>query len=309
MCVLVFLEPLAGSPVVARVAEASPLRPGDRVTTVDGEDVAEWLDHERANHSGSPQWQTYQALLEIKRGPRNSNRELTVARDGEEVTVELAFERGERLTAFNHPPIKTLDDGIVYINLPVMHHSRVDDVLPQLTDARGVIMDLRGNPRADLSELLRRLMTEDDDWDDWMRILVARSPEGDLVDAEVSGWLWPHLTPSIASPVAFLTNHRAISHSEGLLGLVRRHGLATIVGSETAGSNGNVQVLRLPGMFQVSYTGMRVIGPDGETIQGRGLKPDHRIRPTVEGLRAGRDEVLDYAHGLLSGPANAQVEI
>ncbi len=301
------LEPVAGSPVVARVAEESPLRPGDRVTTIDGEDVAEWLAHERANHSGSPHWQTYQALLEIKRGPRGLTRELTVARDGEEITVELAFERSERLDAFDPPPIKTLDDGIVYINLPVMHHSRVEDVLPQLTDARGVIMDLRGNPRADLSELIRRLMTEDDDWDDWMRILVARSPEGDLVEAEVSGWRWPHLTPSIASPVAFLTNHRAISHSEGLLGLVRRHGLASIVGSETAGSNGNIQALRLPGMFQVSYTGMRVIGPDGEILQGRGLKPDHRIHPTVEGLRAGRDEVLDYAHTLLSGSANAQV--
>lgn len=300
------LEPVAESPVVARVAEDSPLRPGDRVTAIHGEDVAEWLAHERANHSGSPHWQTYQALLEIKRGPRDLTRELTVARDGEEITVELAFERGGKLTAFDHPPIKTLGDGIVYINLRVMHHSRVDDVLPQLADARGVIMDLRGNPRADMSELIRRLMTEDDDWDGWMRTLVARSPEGDLVEAEVFGWGWPHLTPSIASPVAFLTNHRAISHSEGLLGLVRRHGLATIVGSETAGSNGNVQVLSLPGMFQVSYTGMRVIGPDGDIFQGRGLKPDHRIDPTVEGLGAGRDEVLDYARCLLSDTADAQ---
>lgn len=77
--------------------------------------------------------------------------------------------------------------------------------------------------------------------------------------------------------------------------MVRCNDLGTIVGSNTAGSNGNVIFLELPGQIALMYTGMRVIGPDGEIFQGVGIEPDVRVYPTIEGLRAGRDEVLERA--------------
>jgi C-terminal processing protease CtpA/Prc len=45
-------------------------------------------------------------------------------------------------------------------------------------------------------------------------------------------------------------------------------------------------------------TGMRVPLPDGTALHGRGIVPDEVVHPTLEGIRAGRDEVLEAAIGV-----------
>jgi C-terminal processing protease CtpA/Prc len=41
------------------------------------------------------------------------------------------------------------------------------------------------------------------------------------------------------------------------------------------------------------FTGDRVPFPDGSALQGRGIVPDLIVHPTLEGVRAGRDEILE----------------
>jgi C-terminal processing protease CtpA/Prc len=45
----------------------------------------------------------------------------------------------------------------------------------------------------------------------------------------------------------------------------------------------------------VRFTGLHVSAPDGSTIQGHGITPDQIVHPTLEGIRAGRDEILEAA--------------
>jgi C-terminal processing protease CtpA/Prc len=78
--------------------------------------------------------------------------------------------------------------------------------------------------------------------------------------------------------------------------------LATIVGGPTAGANGNVVAFDVPGGFRILFTGMRVTGHDGQTPHHLvGVKPGVSMAPTLAGLRAGRDEVLDRAVALIRG--------
>ena len=65
------------------------------------------------------------------------------------------------------------------------------------------------------------------------------------------------------------------------------------VGGPTAGCNGNRTWLSLPGGGRVWFTGMRVKFGDGSRFQNVGIVPDVPAAPTVEGIRAGRDEVLE----------------
>ena len=59
----------------------------------------------------------------------------------------------------------------------------------------------------------------------------------------------------------------------------------------------------MPGGFTVAFTGMRVTGHDGQTpYHLSGVRPDVTVTPTLAGLRAGRDEVLDRA--LAKNPAD-----
>ena len=86
------------------------------------------------------------------------------------------------------------------------------------------------------------------------------------------------------------------------MGYIADRKLGTIVGSATAGANGNVVVFVVPGGFRIGFTGMRVTGHDGQAPHHLvGIKPDIPIAPTIAGLRAGRDEVLDRALSAIRG--------
>jgi C-terminal processing protease CtpA/Prc len=88
---------------------------------------------------------------------------------------------------------------------------------------------------------------------------------------------------------------RAVSAIETFLQMVHDNQLATLVGEPTAGTNGDVNTFAVPGGFDVRFTGLRTSAPDGSTIQGHGIVPDQVVHPTLEGIRAGRDEILEAA--------------
>ena len=111
------------------------------------------------------------------------------------------------------------------------------------------------------------------------------------------GWNLKPGSPRIAGKVVFLTDGSAISYAESVMGYVADRKLGTIVGTTTAGTNGNVASFMTPGGFNVSFTGMRVTRHDGTSPHHLvGVTPDVPVTPTLEGVRAGRDEVL--ARGL-----------
>jgi len=86
------------------------------------------------------------------------------------------------------------------------------------------------------------------------------------------------------------------------MGYVADLKLATIVGSTTAGTNGNGNVasFQVPGGFKIGFTGMRVTRHDGRTpFHLAGIVPDITVVPTLAGLREGRDEVLERALALV----------
>lgn len=280
---------------VVNSLEPDRIQVGDRVVSIDGTPASQWLNDRRSLYSGSPQWQTRRAIRELVWGDRGQTRELVLERGNESIQMVLEFETGTRLPSHMHDTIWEPSDGIIYVDLVTIDEDQLQDALPRLAKARGVVFDIRGYPGKPAYDLLSHLLERDDDWDDWMRVLVARAPGGDLVEAASFGWNRPAVSPRIEAPVAFLSDANALSYPESVLGLIKYHGLGTIVGSSTSGSNGNALALSLPGNFHVSYTGMRVIGPDGEPFQGQGIKPDIEVQPTADGLREGRDEVLERA--------------
>ncbi len=75
-----------------------------------------------------------------------------------------------------------------------------------------------------------------------------------------------------------------------------------VVGSQTAGADGNVVRLPLPGKISTRFSGLGVFYPDGTNTQRVGVRIDHYVTPTIEGIRAGRDEVLEKALEIINMP-------
>jgi len=68
-----------------------------------------------------------------------------------------------------------------------------------------------------------------------------------------------------------------------------------VIGSTTSGADGNVSPFALPGGLHTMISGIGVFYPDKTATQRIGIKPSIEVRPTVAGIRAGRDEVLEEA--------------
>lgn len=70
---------------------------------------------------------------------------------------------------------------------------------------------------------------------------------------------------------------------------------ATVIGSTTAGADGNVSKISLPGDISTTISGIGVYYPNGKETQRVGIIPDIELRPTIKGIKSGRDELLDKA--------------
>jgi hypothetical protein len=100
-----------------------------------------------------------------------------------------------------------------------------------------------------------------------------------------------------------LMDERTISQAEHS-GLFLEAAKGTkFIGSPTQGANGDVTNLSAPGGIYVRFSGQGVWHPDGRQLQRLGLQPEIELRPTLVGIRAGKDEVLDRAIAYLQhGP-------
>ncbi|WEK17759.1 MAG: S41 family peptidase [Candidatus Pedobacter colombiensis] len=72
-----------------------------------------------------------------------------------------------------------------------------------------------------------------------------------------------------------------------------------VIGSTTAGADGNVSRIVLPGGISTMISGIGVFYPDGRPTQRVGVKIDYVLKPTIKGIIEGRDELLEKAKEML----------
>jgi C-terminal processing protease CtpA/Prc len=84
---------------------------------------------------------------------------------------------------------------------------------------------------------------------------------------------------------------------------------AMVVGSTTAGADGNVSRFALPGSLNTMISGIGVFYPDKKPTQRIGILPDVEVKPTIAGIRSGRDEVLEEAIRQILGNSASPEEI
>jgi C-terminal processing protease CtpA/Prc len=98
--------------------------------------------------------------------------------------------------------------------------------------------------------------------------------------------------PYFSARRVFLTDGRAISYAESVMGIVEHYKLGEIVGGPTAGTNGNVNPFTLPGGYTITWTGMKVLKHDGSQHHGIGIPPAVPVARTRKGVAEGKDEIL-----------------
>ena len=95
--------------------------------------------------------------------------------------------------------------------------------------------------------------------------------------------------------VVVLVNELSQSQAEYTAMAFRAAPNSTVIGSTTAGADGNISRIVLPGGLSTMISGIGVFYPDGSPTQRVGIVPDFEVKPTIQGIKEGRDELLEKA--------------
>jgi carboxyl-terminal processing protease len=228
---------------------------------------------------------------------------------GKETTTGLTVRNKKGRTAiivnryprelFNYQPpsvsvSKILPGNIGYINLGGLKVAEVEDTFLKLKDCRAIIFDVRNHCRDIFTYITYNL-------------LESQQPFAKLLfpNLDYPGtYLWKEASKTgpikpnkniYKGKVVLLVNENCISHDEWTTMALQSVPGSVTIGSQTAGADGNIFLLLLPGKISTFVTGLGVFYPDGTPTQRVGIKIDIEVHPTQEGIREGRDEVLDRA--------------
>lgn len=286
--------------VITAADAATGLAAGDLVLSIDGDPAAERLNETYALITGSPQWRIHRALERLRAGERGEQMTLRVsAADGAERDVQVSFSEPNQPDTIREPRpnvLSELSPSIWYVDLTRIPADQLQAAWPNLAAAHAVIFDMRGYPDGVEPTILGHLthaQIRTAAFNVLTTTLPDRDPEG--VTVRNVGWPVQPAEPSVGGQVLFLIDGRAISYAETLMGMVQAFDLGETIGGPTAGANGNVNSLQLPGGYHMMWTGMRVALHDGGVLHGQGIEPDVPVSRTIEGVRAGRDEILEAA--------------
>lgn len=295
----------------AAAAQAAGVKVGDIALAIDGEAVAARRERfGRLLAASTPQsWQVniHRRLL---RGAQNSKIKLSLkGADGQ--TREVEMERKLNAAEFSRavvaqtarptPVYGVLPNGYGYIDLARLEHADADKAMDAVMKTPALIFDMRGYPNGTGWTIATRLTTKRN-----VTAALFRRPMLEATSFSNSDYaggsdfsfgqeLPPPRGEAYTGKVVMLINEDAISQAEHTCLFFESATKVTFIGSPTAGANGDVTNVVLPGGLVVYFSGHDVRHADGRQLQRIGIQPDIRVWPTVRGLREGHDEILEAA--------------
>jgi C-terminal processing protease CtpA/Prc len=298
------LRPVEGKPVVVALTDPTAMGTGaavgDVLLAVDGVPVEQRLAVLRRHISAStPQALERDATAALLRGTDASTADLIVGRaDGSEGRIRLP-RRSEFLHSVwkidDTASFRVLPSGFGYIDLRLLMPHQVDAAFDALQDTDGLIFDMRGYPNGTMTVVARRLTDKLIVFRPRLWLPLLFEPEAvTRHEFRPPSRIVPRGVPYRARTV-MLIDDRAQSQSEATASLLRAVHGTVFIGTPTAGANGEGSNFTVPGGLSIGMTGVGVSHPDGRQLQRVGVLPDFAVQPTINGIRAGRDEVLERA--------------
>ena len=251
------LDSLTSLPKISGVignspAEEADLRPNDLVYEVDGT---------------STYGLTLTEAVNLIRGPEGTQVELTIVREGagDYLHVTLTRRKVETPTV----EYEMLEDDMGLISVSEFDDVTVDQFADALatvkgSGAKGIILDLRGNPGGSLSAVVSMC-----------RMIL---PEGLIVYTEDKSGKRSEYTcdgsRKLTLPLVVLVDMNSASAAEIMAGAIQDHGLGTLVGTTTFGKGIVQQIVPFKDGSAVKITISAYFTPSGKNIHGIGIVPD-----------------------------------
>lgn len=306
-CALPVLLRFVGDKVVVyRSDPASDLHPGDILDTLDGMSIQSLVTKQTPYHPNSNDAALRRDLArDLTRGACGPPAQVTITRDGLPMQLSVTRVPSDQPSVAFQPnahdlpgdTFRLLSPEVAYIKISSIKHADLPIYFDKAKSTKGLIVDIRNYPSDSVQST--------------MGAYLATKPTpadaqtcADLANPGAFRFFNDHrlLQPGpvhYGGRVVILVDEVTQSAAEFTAMALRAMPNAVVVGSTTAGADGNVSDIPLPGNFHTVITALGVFYPDHRPTQRVGIVPDVIARPTIQGCAAGRDEVLETAIHLI----------
>jgi len=303
---------VAGKPVVVgynhdEKGPATGLKKGDAILALDGEPVGRLIDGWKAYYSGSNDAGRMGVIMSALTQGACGTVSVSAERSGAPLSLTMERRPASELD-FRHgwtndlpgPAFRRLSPEVAYLKLSEVKTEAISDYLRDAEGSKGWIIDIRNYPSAFVVFALGGHFVSES-------TPFVRFTIGDVANPGAFAWTDPPLAltpiaPRYSGRVVVLVDEATISSAEYTAMAFRAGPNAIVVGSTTNGADGNVSKVPFPGGLETSISGIGVFYPDRKPTQRVGIVPDVEARPSIAGIRDGRDEVLEAAVRQILGP-------
>ena len=155
-----------------------------------------------------------------------------------------------------------------------------------------IIIDIRNYPKGVLYELSRYLQPKPTDFVKIFAPNIVRPGQFIWTETIQTGI---NNDDYYRGKVVLIVNEQTQSHAEFTAMCLQASPNITTVGSTTAGTDGNVSYVFLPGGIRTYFTGIGIVYPDGTHTQRIGIKIDTIVKPLIKDVQDNYDRLLDIA--------------
>ncbi|MCD8043512.1 MAG: S41 family peptidase [Tannerellaceae bacterium] len=280
--------------------EVSGFRRGDVITHINGQTIEFLIDSLKPYYPSSNR---DVMLRDMSRDLLRSNRQTILVNylsSGQQKETLLTLYESNMLNMSTHKRYekcyKLLENNIGYVTLATIRSEDVEHIKEDFKDTKGIIIDIRNYPSYFVPFELGCYFVE------------AATPFVKFTKGNVnnpgeftfsSALEIPKGEKTYQGKLVVIVNEETQSQAEYTAMAFRAGESTTIIGSTTAGADGNVSGIVLPGGLRTMISGIGVYYPDGTETQRIGIIPDIEVRPTIKGIKQGRDELLEKAVNLI----------
>lgn len=187
---------------------------------------------------------------------------------------------------------KMLDDNIGYVTLQTIQKEDISKIKKEFKNTKGIVIDIRNYPSTFVPfSLGSYFVSSSTPFAKFTKGIVNNPGEFKFTKTlKIHRGLRTY-----KGKLVVLVNEFSQSQAEYTAMAFRAGDNTTIIGSTTAGADGNISSITLPGGLTTMISGIGVYYPNGEETQRIGIVPDIEVKPTVSGIINGKDELLEKA--------------
>lgn len=294
-----------GKTIVTKVYQGvTGVKVGDEVTKVDGTATETIRDSLRRYTRGGnePVIQRNLSFALLRGVELASTLVLTDGTGSRTVNVNRTSDELEMVDSTRHASpdglsYKRLNADVGYVNFGILLQSDVGGINSDLWDTKALIIDCRNYPKSSAYPLCNILQSESSPF----AVLSFPNPSYPGTLTYGTYFCGPSSnTNPYKGKVILLVNEISQSATEFAVMALSTTPNSITIGSQTAGADGNVMPVTYPTNIKMYFSGLGVQYPDGTHAQRLGVKLDHIVTPTIAGIRAGRDEVLEAALAIVA---------